>query len=160
MSFEDLISKAGSFVNLFRLAREAGTNIEEELQKAMSLDSDLFRQVGYRVSRLGEGTAELTFPYSEVVSRRGGIVHGGIIMYSLDNASGLAVMTVNPGTDQLTVELKVNFLEPLKNGPFTVAGKVIRRGKELAVAQGEVTDAEGRLCATSLGTWYMNAGRR
>lgn len=155
MSFEQLLSKAGSFVNLFKLARESGTNVEEEMQKAMVADGDLFRTVGYTVTELGDGSAELTFPYSEAVSRRGGMVHGGIIMYSLDNACGIAVMTVNPGTDQLTVELKVNFLKTLKKGPFTVRGKVISRGRKLAVAEGEVRDADGGLCATSTGTWYM-----
>lgn len=121
----------------------------------MSMDSELFGTVGYKVVKIQKGNAELSFRISKAISRRGGIVHGGIIMYTLDNVCGIAVMTVNPGIDQLTMELKVNFLEPLKRDPFTAKGNVVRAGKTIAVAEGEIRDADGTVCAKSLGTWYM-----
>jgi acyl-CoA thioesterase len=68
-------------------------------------------------------------------------------------------MTVNPGTDQLSLELNVSFLAPLKKGPFTARGVVIRRGGSTAVAEGEIRDADGRLCAKSLGTFYLSRKR-
>lgn len=160
MSLDQLLEEAGSFKALFASARKGGINVEEEMQKAMALDSDLFRTVGYEVVRLEEGAAELRFPYSSAVARRGGMVHGGIIMYSLDTACGIAVMTINEGFDQLTMELKVNFLEPLRNGPFTVTGRVVRPGRTVATAEGEVKDAVGTVCARSLGSWYMLPKRR
>jgi acyl-CoA thioesterase len=155
VSFDRLLEQAGSFKGLFAAARKARADVEAEVQKAMAMDSELFRAVGYEVVKVGEGSAELRFPFSRAVARRGGMVHGGIVMYSLDNACGIAVMTVNPGTDQLTMELKVNFLEPLSKGPFVVLGRVVRAGGRVATAEGEVRDAEGKLCAKSLGTWYM-----
>jgi uncharacterized protein (TIGR00369 family) len=155
VSFDRLLDEAGSFRNLFAMARKGGADVQAEVQKAMTWDSELFRAVGYQVGKVGKGRAELTFPFSKAVARRGSIVHGGIIMYTLDNVCGIAVMTVNPGVDQLTVELKVNFLEPLKDGPFRATGKVIRSGTTLAVAEGEVRDRRGRLCAKGIGTWYM-----
>jgi uncharacterized protein (TIGR00369 family) len=155
LSFDQLLGRAGGFRDLFEGAREAGVNVESEVQKAMSIDGGLFGTIGYEVVKVGKGRAELRFPLSRAVARRGGMVHGGVIMYTLDNVSGIAVMTVNPGVDQLTMELKVNFLEPLKNGPFIARGKVIRAGKTVAVAEGEVKDAKGRVCAKSLGTWYL-----
>lgn len=155
MSFDHLLDEAGSFKALIASVRKAGISVEEEMQKAMVMDSELFRTVGYEVVRVGEGEAELRFPFGEAVARRGGMVHGGIVMYSLDNACGIAVMTVNEGVDQLTMELKVNFLEPLRKGPFTAAGRVVRAGRTVATAEGEVHDAAGKLCAKALGTWYM-----
>jgi len=155
MSWERLLDKAGSFRNLFAMARKGGADAVAEIQKAMSLDSELFGKMGFRVEKVAKGKAELSFPFSRAAGRRGGIVHGGIIMYSLDNACGLAVMTVNPGVDQLTIDLKVSFLEPLKKAPFRAIGRVLRAGGTVAVAEGEVRDAAGRLCAKSLGTWYM-----
>ena len=155
VSFDQLLGEAGSFRNLFSTARKRGFDVEAEVQKAMSMDSELFRIVGYTVEKVGDGEAALSFPYGPAVARRGGMVHGGVIMYTLDNVCGIAVMTVNSGVDQLTMELKVNFLEPLEKGPFTAAGRVIRAGKTVAVAEGEVRDAAGKLCAKSLGTWYM-----
>ena len=155
MGFEQLLDRAGSFRNLFALAKKGGVDIEAEMQKAMAWDSELYRTIGYKVGKVGRGKAELRFPYSRAITRRGGMVHGGIVMFTLDNVCGVAVMTVNPGVDQMTMELKTNFLEPLRKGPFTATGRVVRAGNTVAVAEGEIRDADGRLCAKGLGTWYM-----
>ena len=155
MSFEKLLDEAGSFRNLFAMARKGGVNIEAEMQAAMRWDSELYSTVGYKVEKLEEGRAELSFPFSRVIGRRGEMVHGGIIMFPIDNACGIAVMTVNPGVDQLTTELKINFLEPMRGGPFRAIGKVVRAGKNIAVAEGEIWDADGRRCAKGIGTWLM-----
>jgi uncharacterized protein (TIGR00369 family) len=155
MSFEQLLDQAGSFRNLFVMAKKGGADVLAELQKAMTWDSELYRAVGYRVEKVGNGRADLSFPFSKAIARRGAMVHGGIIMYTLDNVCGIAVMTVNPGVDQLTMELKINFLEPLRNGPFRATAKVVRAGSTVAVAEGEVRDADGTLCAKGMGTWYM-----
>ena len=155
VSFEKLLDETGSFRKLFAMSKKRGADVEAEMQMAMAWDSELYRVVGYKVVRVGNGRAALTFPYSKAITRRGGIVHGGIVMYTLDNVCGIAVMTVNPGVDQLTMELKVNFLEPLRKGPFKAVGKVVRAGGAVAVAEGEIRDAEGRICAKAVGTWFM-----
>lgn len=159
MSFEKLLDEAGSFRALFAMARKGGTDIQAEMQKAMEWDSELWRTIGYEVVKVGDGEAMLRFPHSKAITRRGGIVHGGIVMYTLDNVCGISVMTVNPGMDQVTMELKTNFLEPLKKGPFTASAKVVRAGRTVAVAEGEIRDADGRICAKGLGSWYMLKGR-
>ena len=155
MNFDELLRQAGGFERLFKLAKASGVNLEEEVQRAMRADSALFRIVECRVSKVGKGVVELSFPFSGTITRRGGIVHGGVVMYAMDTVCGLAVMTVNHGTDQLTLELNVSFLEPLKKGPFVARGTVVRAGRATAVAEGEIRDAEGQLCAKSLGTYYL-----
>jgi uncharacterized protein (TIGR00369 family) len=155
VSLDQLLNEVGSFKKLLVLARKTGTDAESELEKAMGGEGELFKTVGFRVLKLSRGRAELSFPFSRAVARRGGKVHGGIIMYSLDTASGVAVMTVNPGVDQLTMEIKVNFLRPLERGPFRAIGKVVKAGNSVVVAEGEIRDARGALCAKSLGSWYI-----
>jgi uncharacterized protein (TIGR00369 family) len=155
MSFDTLLNEVGSFRKLFTLARKQGADVEGELERAMAADSELFTTVGFRVLKVRSGRAELSFPFSKAVSRRGGMVHGGIVMYSLDNACGIAAMSVNPGVDQLTTELKVNFLRPLKSGPFRATGRVVKAGNSIIVVEGEVRDANGALCAKSLGSWFI-----
>jgi acyl-CoA thioesterase len=154
--FDELLERAGSFEKLFEQGRELGFNVEEQVEKVFRADSALFRIVGFEVLKMREGVAELRFPYSKTITRRGGIVHGGVVLYTMDSACGMAVMTVNPGTDQLSLELNVSFLAPLRKGPFTAKGVVIRRGGSTAVAEGEIRDAGGRLCAKSLGTFYLS----
>jgi uncharacterized protein (TIGR00369 family) len=155
MSFDELLNEVRSFKKLFALARKHGADVEAELERAMAVDSELFTIVGFKVVKLRSGRAELSFPFSKAVSRRGGMVHGGIVMYSLDNACGIAAMTVNPGVDQLTTELTVNFLRPLRKGPFRAIGRVVKAGNSVIVVEGELRDADGALCAKSLGSWFI-----
>ena len=155
MSFERLLDEAGSFRNLFAMARKGGVAVESQMQDAMRWDSELYSAVGYKVVKLEEGRAELTFPHNKRITRRGNIIHGGIIMFTLDNVCGIAVMTVNPGIDQLTTALKINFLDPMRKGPYRAVGKVVRAGTTMAVAVGEIWDADGTLSAMGMGTWLM-----
>lgn len=110
--------------------------------------------IGYRVTELSQGRACAEFDMSPNVQRIGGVLHGGVIMAALDETMGLAALTLNDGVDQVTVELKVNFLSPGVKGPFRVCGWVVRRGRRVVAVQGEVRDADGGLVAIALGTWY------
>ena len=158
-NFDKILENVGSFEKLFEKGRELGFNVEEQVERVFRADSELFRIVGFKVLKMRGGIAELRFPYSEAIARRGGIVHGGVVLYTMDSACGMAVMTVNPGKDQLSLELNVSFLAPLRNGPFIAKGVVIRRGGSTAVAEGEIRDADGQLCAKSLGTFYLSGKR-
>jgi len=154
MSFRPIVDKAGSFKALFESLKASGVNVEERAQQAFEHDR-IFGFLGFKVEKVEAGSVQLSFPMSDNATRWGGMVHGGVIMTALDNACGFAVMTVNPGKDQVTMELKVNFLEQLTDGPFRVHGKVIRRGKTAIVAEGEIRDSKGTLCAKCIGTWLV-----
>ena len=154
--FDKLLQRVGSFERLFEQGRGMGFNVEEQVERIFRADSELFRTVGFKVLKMKEGVAELSFPYRKAITRRGGLIHGGVVLYTMDTACGMAVMTVNPGTDQLSLEINVSFLAPLRRGPFTARGVVIRRGGSTAVAEGEIRDADGQLCAKALGTFYLS----
>ncbi len=111
--------------------------------------------IGYKLVEVSQGRACAEFGHSRNVQRVGGVLHGGVIAAALDETLGMAVLTVNDGVDQVTVELKINFLEPGREGPYKVCGQIVRRGGRLVVAEGEVRDASGRLVAKALGTWYI-----
>jgi uncharacterized protein (TIGR00369 family) len=107
-----------------------------------------------------EGFVEMSFEFNHYVSGRNGRprVQGGVIMYALDMACTLAVMTMNKGADQSTLELKTNFLRPLVKDPFTVRAKIVKSGRVFSVSEGEVLDSANSLCARSLGTWFISRG--
>ncbi len=150
-----MLAKAGSYKNLLRIIRDQGLSVEKEMQKVLWKEAPLFERIGLTVDKIQDGTIRMSFRYSEEIGRSGGMVHGGIGMYVLDTVAGLAVMTQNQGTDQLTLELKVNFLEPLKKSPFEAVGRTVRVGRTTAVSEGELFDADQHLCAKALGTWYL-----
>ncbi|GAB6945548.1 PaaI family thioesterase [Vulcanisaeta sp. JCM 14467] len=156
-TWDELIKAVGpvsSIRDLFLKARSAGLNVAELMNNYLRSEP-LFNFIGLEFVEVGDGFVRAVFPYKREILRKGGMVHGGVIMTVIDTVLGTAVMTVNDGVDQYTAELKVHFLEPLINGPFTVEGRVIRAGRHLAVAEAHVYDANRKLCAVGIGTWFM-----
>jgi uncharacterized protein (TIGR00369 family) len=86
-----------------------------------------------------------------------GVVHGGIIAALADTTAALAVYMVLPrGTPMVTIEMKINFLEPVARGTVTAEGHMLRRGRNFAVAECDVRDHDGRLAAKALLTFAIN----
>ncbi len=113
-----------------------------------------------KIIRAENGESEIEFPFREELTRRGGVLNGGIMATAMDLAGGLAVSTVNDGLDQVTQEMKINFLEPMFKGPFKCKARVIRKGRTAVVVLIELTDREGKVGAISLGTWYIIRDRK
>lgn len=79
-----------------------------------------------------------------------GMVHGGFAATILDSAMGCAVHTKLPArVAYTTLELKVNYLRPLKTeaGLVRGIGTVIHAGRTTALAEGRVVSADGTLYA-------------
>ncbi len=120
------------------------------------LSSDpIASHLGLRVIEIERGRVVTEFPYKRELTRPGGVINGGMICTAIDYTAGMAVLTVNDRDDQVTAELKVNFLEPMKDGPFRVEAKVIRKGRTLVTVEARAFDANNKLCAIALGTWYL-----
>ena len=158
-----MLDQAGGFRKLLQRIREKGLDVEKEMQEVLTREAPLFNRVGMKIDSIKDGTVQISFRYNEEIGRVGKMVHGGIGMYVLDTAAGIAVMTRNDGIDQLTLELKVNFLEPMRKSPFRAIGRVVRAGRTTAVAEAELIDSDEQICAKALGTWYLissGAGRK
>jgi len=79
-----------------------------------------------------------------------GMVHGGYAATLLDSCVGCAIHTMFPaGKGYSTLELKVNYIRALtdKTGPIRAEGRVINVGSQVAVAEGRITDVNGKLYA-------------
>ena len=99
----------------------------------------------------GVGTASMVIQDKHL--QRAGVVQGGLIVTLADNALFLAVQSrLNPGERNVTIELKMNFIAPAKEGELTATARVISLGGRIVVAGMEVTDHNDTLIATGLGT--------
>ena len=88
------------------------------------------------------------------------VAHGGAVTSLIDSAVGIALVTMLGSRDLIaTVELKVNFLAPAKLGLVKVIGRIIHKGKSIAVGEAEVKDPTGKLIAKGLVT-YLVLGNR
>lgn len=79
-----------------------------------------------------------------------GVVHGGYAATLLDTVLGCSIHTMLPaGKGYTTLELKVNYIRAMtdKTGPVRAEGKVINVGNQVGIAEGRITDADGKLYA-------------
>lgn len=85
-----------------------------------------------------------------------GIVHGGVLAALADTTGALGCYLSLPrGTHLATVEMKINYLEPVVGGVLYAEGKMLRLGKTFAVSECEIRDEKNRLVAKSLLTFAL-----
>lgn len=104
------------------------------------------------------GRAVLAYmPREREVDPRGS-VHEGVIATILDTAMGYAVNSLlGEGDTFTTSELRTSYRRPVTvdAGPLRVEAGVLHAGRETALAEGRVVDAEGRLFAHATATWSL-----
>ena len=101
---------------------------------------------------LEEGRVEVRCAVDESVYNPLGVVHGGLVATLLDTVAGWAVhSTLHEAAGFPSIELKVSFLRPvhISSGPLTAVGAVVRPGRRVALAQGQVRDTAGQIVATA-----------
>jgi uncharacterized protein (TIGR00369 family) len=99
-----------------------------------------------------EGRVEFGCLLDESAYNPIGVVHGGLVCTLLDTVAGCAVhTTLRAGVGYTSIELKVNYLRAVhaSSGPLTAIGRVVKPGRRVAFAEGEVLDAAGRTVATA-----------
>ncbi|WP_116449895.1 PaaI family thioesterase [Blastococcus litoris] len=104
------------------------------------------------ITALEEGRVEFTCDVDESVYNPIGVVHGGLVCTMLDTVAGCAVHTTLPaGVAYTSIELKVSYLRAVhaSSGPLTAIGRVVKPGRRVAFAEGEVLDAAGTTVATA-----------
>ncbi len=88
---------------------------------------------------------------------RGGRIYGGFLAAMLDGLCGHAVRLTHrqPGTPQVTLELKTSFLGRADKGTLIGEGWVRHRGKSIAFAEAELRDEAGELVARASATFKV-----
>jgi uncharacterized protein (TIGR00369 family) len=112
--------------------------------------------LGTRAIEVRDGEAHMSLELGDQHRNRRGVAHGGVVSALLDTSLGAAVVsTLRPEEWCGTLELSVQFREPARRGPLSGHGRVARRGRQVAFAEGEVRDARGRVVAVAHGVWTI-----
>jgi uncharacterized protein (TIGR00369 family) len=115
--------------------------------------------LGASLTKVDAGSVEITLPIRNELSQQQGSVHAGVTAALADTACGLAAQTLmEAGNDVLSVEFKLNLLEPAAGRTVVAHARVIRSGRSLTVCQADVM-ADGVLVATMLGTMIARRKR-
>jgi len=82
-----------------------------------------------------------------------GVVQGGLLMALADQAISSALGSLSPGLPVVTIEMKVNFIAPARDGVLLGEGRITHRGNLISVGEATITDDKGRLILLAVGTW-------
>jgi uncharacterized protein (TIGR00369 family) len=96
----------------------------------------LMASYGATITAMGRGYMEISLLPQDFLLRTNGLFHGGVITALADSAAGYAAGTLhNTDVSFLTVELKINFLNPAKGDRLITRAKVVKGGNTLTVVQ-------------------------
>jgi acyl-CoA thioesterase len=114
------------------------------------------RLFGFELISIGNDRAVLSMLIRGRHRQIHGVVHGGILAAIADTAGAMAVYPMLPRATRLaTIEMKINYLEPLDRGRISVEARVLRLGQNTAVVECEVRDPDGSLAAKALMTFAV-----
>lgn len=119
--------------------------------------------LGATLVRVAPGEVTIALPVRAALAQQHGSVHAGAVVSVLDSAAGYAALSLMPaGAAVVSVEFKVNLLEPAAGERIEARGRVVRSGRTLSACTAEAwaVDAAGneRLVATLLGTMMCLVG--
>ncbi len=82
-----------------------------------------------------------------------GTLHGGVLCDVADAAMGIAyASTLGEGETFTTLELKINFLKPVRAGKLVATGRVVKGGRTVGLVGCDVVDADEHLVARASST--------
>jgi uncharacterized protein (TIGR00369 family) len=125
-------------------------------QKVMQL-------LGAEMGALSPGHCEIRLPFRDDLTQQNSYFHAGITGTIVDSAGGYAGYTLMPqGSDVLTVEFKLNLLAPADGDYLVAEGQVLKSGRNLIIARGEVyaiKNGRATHCATMQQTLMTMHGK-
>lgn len=118
-----------------------------------------FKLLSMVVQDLGVGYSLLEVDFHEKHLNPFGGIHGGVYASIIDTAAYWAVYgDLDEDAGMVSVDLKVNYLAPIRDGKLIVKGKRIKAGRSISLAEAVVTDNEGKILALGTSTLMQTPG--
>ena len=115
--------------------------------------------IGFSVSEAGDGRAVVNLKSGPQHFNPMGTLHGGVLCDIADTAMGFAfASTLADGESFTTVELKINYLRPVREAQLRAEGRVVQRGKTVGYVESDVFDENDKLVAKSSSTCLVLRG--
>jgi uncharacterized protein (TIGR00369 family) len=140
------------------MTKEEEKRVTELVRERMK-ESKATASLGFEVEGVQQGRAVFRLDVRPKHKQIHGVVHGGIIASLADTTGAIAAYTAVPrGVELATLEMKINFLEPVPGGRIKAEAKVLRAGRNFVVAECEVFNESGSMAAKALLTFSAAGG--
>jgi uncharacterized protein (TIGR00369 family) len=117
--------------------------------------------IGFTLSEVEPGRAVVAFEAGRRHANPMGTVHGGVLCDIADAAMGMAyAATLDEDETFTTLELKINFLKPVRTGPLVATGRVVKGGRSIGLVECDVVDDKDRLVARASSTCMTLRGEQ
>ena len=117
--------------------------------------------IGFRLTSIEPGRAVIEFQATARHANPMGTLHGGVICDIADAAMGMAyASTLGEGETFTTLELKINFLKPVRNATLQAVASVIKGGRTIGLVECDVTDEKNQLVARASSTCMTLRGEQ
>ena len=131
----------------------------EELKRIGRDANPFFTMMGIEVNEFGDGRARLTMEVRPDMLNGAGWLQGGVYVALADEAIALALYTLLAEDERIaTIDEHTSFIKGVNTGTITATGRVIRKGRRVAFADGEVRSATDDALLTRTSTSYAVIG--
>jgi len=119
-----------------------------------------FKLLSMIIRNICPGHALLEMRLSDAHIQAFGVVHGGAVASLIDTAAfWAAVCDLNEGDGITSVDLKLNYLVPVKTGTLSARGCLVKLGTTIGVGTAEIVDEDENLIAYGTSTLMVLPGR-
>ena len=116
--------------------------------------------LGMRLRRVHRDGITIECTVRDELRNSAGLAHGGVAAALADAAVGVAIQAHFKGGRRITtVEMKINYFLPVKDGRMVARSHLLRIGSSLCVGSVDLRDDGGRLVGTAIVTYMFLDGK-
>ena len=146
------------------MSERARLNLPERIQGMLDGSvppAPIAKLIGFKVVSVASGKAVIEFEAGEKHANPMGTLHGGMLCDISDAAMGLAYASrLNEGESFTTLELKINFLKPIRKAKLRVEGYVVNEPRTVGLVMCDVFDEQEKLIARASSTCMTLRGEQ
>lgn len=131
----------------------------DEIKRVGRDANPFFTLMGIVVDEFGDGRARLTMDVRPDMLNGAGWLQGGVYVALADEAIALALYTLLDENERIaTIDEHTSFIKGVNAGRIVATGRVIRKGRRVAFADGEVRSAADDTLLTRTSTSFAVIG--
>jgi uncharacterized protein (TIGR00369 family) len=125
----------------------------EKILQGQAPPPPIARLLGFALKAVEPGHAIFEMDVGERHHNPMGTLHGGVYCDLADLAMGYAyASTLGEAETFTTIELKINFFRPLRDGKLTAEARIVKAGSTLGYVECDLKDDKGKLVARAAST--------
>jgi acyl-CoA thioesterase len=133
---------------------------EVDVQKVVATiqQSGFYQLLGMEILEAGPGHSKLRVRFRKALTHGGGVGHGGVMASLADSCIACALFGLLEDPSQFrlsTIEMKLNYFRPFREGEMIAEGRIIQKGRTIAVGEMDVHDGEGTVYGKGIATYRI-----